>query len=144
MEKLYLMVRLAGELVALDANGVGSVVEIDAVTEIPRVPAHIAGLFALRSRVLTVIDSRAALGLGRSELSANPEAVVIQIDGHSYALLVEAVEDVASAEPPLPCVATLAPEWARVVTGRIPREDGDLLLIDPARLITGPDEQLAA
>ena len=93
MERLYLLVRIAGELVALDANDVGSVVEIEAVTAVPRVPPHIAGLFALRSRVLTVIDSRAALGLERTEPNASREAVVVQIDGHSYALLVEAVEE---------------------------------------------------
>jgi purine-binding chemotaxis protein CheW len=144
MDRLYLMVRIAGELVAIDANEVGSVVEIDAVTRVPRVAPHIAGLFALRSRVLTVIDSRAALGLGCSTGQTMPEAVVIQIDGHSYALLVEAVEDVASADVPAPCVATLEGGWARVAIGRLTTERGDILLIDPALLILGPEEQAAA
>jgi len=144
MERLYLMVRIAGELVAIDANEVGSVVEIDAVTPVPRVAAHIAGLFALRSRVLTVIDSRAALGIPAEDGAPMPEAVVITIDGHSYALLVEAVEDVASADALAPCVATLAGEWARVATGRLTTERGDILLIDPARLILGAEEQAAA
>ncbi|PZU07478.1 chemotaxis protein CheW [Sphingomonas sp.] len=144
MERLYLMVRIAGELVAIDANDVGSVVEIDAVTPVPRVAPHIAGLFALRSRVLTVIDSRAALGLGRTKGPAMPEAVVILIDGHSYALLVEAVEDVASGDMLAPCVATLEPGWARVALGRLSTERGDVLLIDPALLIQGPEELAAA
>lgn len=144
MERLYLMVRIAGELVAIDANEVGSVVEIDAVTPVPRVAPHIAGLFALRSRVLTVIDSRAALGITSGHDAPMPEAVVITIDGHSYALLVEAVEDVASADALAPCVATLAADWARVAVGRLTTERGDILLIDPARLILGSEEQAAA
>lgn len=144
MERLYLMVRIAGELVAIDANEVGSVVEIDAVTPVPRVAPHIAGLFALRSRVLTVIDTCAALGLRGAALQAMPEAVVVQIDGHSYALLVEAVEDVESADAPMPCVATLERGWARVAIGRLATERGDILLIDPARLVLGPEEQAAA
>ncbi|MDO6413253.1 chemotaxis protein CheW [Sphingomonas sp. BIUV-7] len=144
MERLYLMVRIAGELVAIDANEVGSVVEIDNITRVPRVAPHIAGLFALRSRVLTVIDSRAALGLGKIEGAVMPEAVVILIDGHSYALLVEAVEDVASAGAPSPLVAKLEPGWARVAIGRLGTERGDILLIDPAQLILGGEEQAAA
>lgn len=144
MERLYLLVRIAGELVAIDADGVGSVVEIEAVTRVPRVAPHIAGLFALRSRVLTVIDSRAALGLGRTETTDVPEAVVIRIDGHSYALLVEAVEDVASAGVPAPCVARLGPGWARVAIGSLRTELGDVLLVDPARLVMGVEEQAAA
>ncbi len=144
MERLYLMVRIAGELVAIDADQVQSVVEIDVVTPVPRVPAHIAGLFALRSRVLTVIDSRAALGFRSEGGSSMPEAVVIQIDGHSYAVLVEAVEDVTSADVPAPCVVTLEEGWGRVAIGRLSIESGDVLLIDPALLILGPDEQLAA
>ena len=62
MESLYLIVRVAGDTVALRADGIGSVVEIDAISAVPRVPPHIRGLFALRSRILTVIDSAAALG----------------------------------------------------------------------------------
>ena len=144
MERLYLLVRIAGELVAIDAKAVGSVVEIDTITPVPRVSSHIAGLFALRSRVLTVIDTHAALGLGCGKHDGIMEAVVIKVDGHSYALLVEAVEDVTSADAPASCVTTLDSGWARVAVGRLTTERGDVLLIDPALLIAGTEELAAA
>ena len=143
MEKLYLIVRIAGELIALDANEVDSVVEVDAIAPVPRVPARIAGLFALRSRVLTVIDTRAALGLGRSETPENSEAVVIRVDGHSYALLVEAVEDVAAAGSVAPLMAIVGGSWARVAIGQLLVEDKTLLLVDPARFVSGIEELAA-
>jgi purine-binding chemotaxis protein CheW len=56
MNELYLIVGIAGEKVAFRASDVQSVVEIDRITPAPRAPAYIAGLAALRSRALTVID----------------------------------------------------------------------------------------
>ena len=56
MSDLLLIVTIAGERVALPASAVESVVELDALISVPRAAPHVAGLSALRSRVLTVID----------------------------------------------------------------------------------------
>jgi purine-binding chemotaxis protein CheW len=56
MNELLLIVSIAGSRVALPAADVESVVEIDTLIPVPRAPGHLAGLSALRSRVLTVID----------------------------------------------------------------------------------------
>ena len=60
MNQLLLIVSVAGGRVAFPAAKVESVVELDALSPVPRAPAHVAGLSALRSRVLTVIDCVAA------------------------------------------------------------------------------------
>ena len=56
MNELLLVVTIAGERVALPAAAVESVVELDTLIPVPRAAPHVAGLSALRSRVLTVID----------------------------------------------------------------------------------------
>src|SRR3546814_4123638 len=56
--------------------------------------ARVRGLAALRSRVVTVINSCVALGLPCPGDAAR-RAVITHIDGHPYAMLVEGVEDVA-------------------------------------------------
>ena len=56
MNELLLVVTIAGERVALPAASVESVVELDTLIAVPRAAPHVAGLSALRSRVLTVID----------------------------------------------------------------------------------------
>ena len=53
MNELLLVVTIAGERVALPASAVESVVELDTLISVPRAAAHVAGLSALRSRVLT-------------------------------------------------------------------------------------------
>ena len=66
MAELLLIVRLAGRRVAFPAAEVEAVVELEGLTPVPRAAGHVAGLSALRSRVLTVIDGLASLELGRA------------------------------------------------------------------------------
>jgi purine-binding chemotaxis protein CheW len=138
MERLYLIARVADETIALPAGEIQSVVEVHDIAAIPRAPDHVAGLFALRSRVLTVIDSQRALGLGTHAQGEGP-AVIVEVDGHSYALLVDQVDDVIEAPAPEPCPAVLGPSWRRAARGSIVREEGAVLLLDPARIVAGPD-----
>lgn len=140
MNSLFLLVSIAGKRVALPASSVESVVEIGHIEPVPLASAHVAGLFALRSRVMTVIDSTAAVGAGRYETVSGRPAVIVNSDGHGYAVLVEVVEDVVNCEAPLtPCCALPAPGWARAALGTIEHDDEVLLVIDPALLVATPE-----
>ncbi len=139
MTTLKLIATIAGQRIALPAGAIESVVEIDAITPVPLAAAHVAGLAALRSRVLTVIDTYAALEIGRFCPREQLQAVVVTIDGHLYGLLVDEVEDVvAIADEPEPQPAGLAPGWSANVIGLIEHDGHAILLLDPARLVTGP------
>lgn len=144
MAELFLIVRLAGERIAIAAADVDSVVEIDALTPVPGAAPHVAGLAALRSRVLTVIDCLASLDPSRRVAEGAGEAVMTVVDGHPYALLVEAVEDVveASAEPQ-PAAPALAGGWRRIGRATIEAEGDLLLLADVEALIAGPSREAA-
>lgn len=140
MSQLLLIVSIAGSRVAFAAALVESVVELEALTAVPRAPAHVAGLSALRSRVLTVIDCRHSLGLGSSQSASGlHEAAVVEMDGHHYALIVDAVEDVVEAtSEPIAVRASMGEGWQRVSHGMIDTADGPLLLVDLFALIAGP------
>jgi purine-binding chemotaxis protein CheW len=138
MADLLLIVRLGGRRIALPASEIEAVVELEGITPAPRAADHVAGLSALRSRVLTVIDGLAALQLGRAEIAERCDAIVIQSGGHPYALLVEAVEDVIETDvAPVPVRAPVGPGWERVATGMIDVGDDLLLLVDPHVMIAG-------
>jgi purine-binding chemotaxis protein CheW len=144
MPDLLLIVRLAGRRIALPASEVEGVVELEGITPAPRAAGHVAGLSALRSRVLTVIDGMASLEFGRARTDGMIEAIVVPSGGHPYALIVESVEDVVEAgRPPLPIRTPVGAGWDRVAIG-MTETDGDLLLlVDPHRLIAGPHAQAA-
>ena len=146
MSQLLLIVSIAGSRVAFPSAAVESVVELDTLIPVPRAAPHVAGLSALRSRVLTVIDTLRSLDLGTTDCSDGiREAAVVELDGHHYALIVDSVEDVVEAmSEPTPIRAAMGGGWERVALGMVETEDGPLLLVDVAALIAGPTSEARA
>jgi len=145
MNELLLIVTIAGQKVALPAAAVESVVELDTLIPVPRAAPHVAGLSALRSRVLTVIDCMRSLELGTSDTSDGiREAAVVELEGHHYALIVDIVEDVVEAlGEPSPVRAAMGDGWERVSKGMVETEVGPLLLVDVEALVSGVEARAA-
>ncbi|NIJ20454.1 purine-binding chemotaxis protein CheW [Sphingomonas naasensis] len=136
MAHLYLIAQLAGRAVAIDSDQVESVVDIGEVTQVPLASQHVRGLAALRSRVVTVVDTHSALGLASSEQARR--AVITHVEGHHYALLVDALDDVAPFELlPLGGGVTLDTAWQRAGRGIVERDGEPILAIDLAELVPG-------
>ena len=90
-----------------------------------------------------MIDGIASLGLGRAETNCR-EAIVVNSEGHTYALLVEEVEDVVEANgAPVPVNAPIGRGWDRVGIGMVEADDDLLLLVNPHLLIAAPTAQAA-
>ena len=144
MDRSLLLVSIAGERAAIASEIIRSVVELDAVTPVHRSPEHIAGLAALRSRAMTVVDCRRALELPDSDEQA-ALAVVVELDDFLYALVVDAVEEVVPFDTePSEIRADLLPGWARAAAGMVETSAGPALVLDPANLIEGPAKRKAA
>lgn len=144
MEKLYLIATIAGQPVAIRAELVESVVDIGQISPVPLAPPHVAGLAALRSKVLTVICCERALGLPPTPRQG-ARIVVVEIDGHNYGLLVGTIEDARVIEqPPEPIRARLDAGWARVALGMLDYDGDAVLLVDPEKIVAGGEEVLAA
>ncbi len=145
MSSLLLVVTIGGQRVALPSDAVESVVELDTLIPVPRAAPHVAGLSALRSRVLTVIDCMRSLELGTTDCSNGiREAAVVELDGHHYALIVDLVEDVVEAlSDPTPMRAAMGEGWERVSAGLVETESGPLLMVDVAALIAGAEAKAA-
>lgn len=138
MNELLLMTRIDGRRAAFRAVEIESVIEIETISPVPRVPAFISGLTAMRSRSLTVVDCRLALGL-TAESAPDSRAAVVEIEGHLYALQVDKVEDVVDARSaPEPVPGGFGDAWQRVALGMVETADGPALLIDVERMIAGP------
>lgn len=134
MIDLFLIAELAGRRVAFPSDQVESVVDIGQIIPVPRVAPEVAGIAALRSRVVTVIDTRIALGMKGD--AGRRRAVVAGVDGHSYALLVDSLEDVT----PLECHrlgdgVTMDPQWRRAVGGLVERDGEPIPVLHPSALI---------
>ena len=134
---LFLIAHIAGRGVAVPTEQVDSVVDLGEVVAVPRAAASVRGLSALRSRVLTVIDTGTALGIDPMPDTCR-RAVITRVDGHHYAILVDALEDVARFESlPLSSGLALDRGWSSAGVGLIERDGEPLLVLDLAALVPG-------
>lgn len=135
MSDLFLVAHIAGRGVAIDAAQVDSVVDIGDIVAVPRAGTFVRGLAALRSRVVTVIDTGTALGLAPTPDTAR-RAVITMVEGHHYAILVDSVEDVAPFQRlALSPGLALQHGWAAAGAGIVERDGEPLLIVDLAALI---------
>lgn len=131
---LFLLARIGGRGLAIDAAEVDSVIDIGAVVPAPGAPDTVVGIAALRSRVVTVVDTWAALGLPTAQRS--PRAVVTRVDGHDYAMLFESVEDIAELDAtPLANGMALDRVWSAAATGVVNHKGEPMLAISLAGLV---------
>ncbi|ODP36854.1 chemotaxis protein CheW [Sphingomonas turrisvirgatae] len=141
MEQLFLIAHVAGRAVAIAAEQVESVVDVGVIVAVPRAGGHVRGLTALRSRVVTVIDTIAALGMAAPEREPG-RAVITRVDGHHYALLVDSLDDVAPFElQPIAQGVALSGAWAAAARGLIQRDGEPILAIDLIALVPGQPAQ---
>jgi purine-binding chemotaxis protein CheW len=137
MNDLILIAIIGGERVAIDAAAIESVVDLWQVVPVPLAADHVIGLAAVRSKVLTVIDAAAAVGL-RAKATGN-RAIVVEAAGHRYALRVDSIaEVVAPLGPVIAFEASMGDNWSGVARGTIDTPHGFAVLIDPALLVLGP------
>ncbi|PCD03689.1 chemotaxis protein CheW [Sphingomonas spermidinifaciens] len=137
MSELFLVARIAGQAVAVASRSVESVVDLGEVTPAPLAARHVLGLATLRSRIVTVIDTAGTL---TGEASAAPprRAIVSAIEGHHYAFVVDALDDVAelAAQPLDPGIA-LSGHWADAASALVEPAGEAALVIDLAALVPG-------
>lgn len=137
MTRMFLIAWLAGRAVAIESTQVDSVVDIGPVVPVPRAGRQVLGLTALRSRVVTVIDTHAALGLPPADVPAT-RGVITAVNGHHYAVLVDALDDVAPFDlAPLTMGVLLDPAWRAIGCGIVERDGEPILAIALDALIPG-------
>lgn len=140
MNDLLVMAQIASRRCAIHAQEVESVIEIGAITPVPRAPDFISGITAMRSQALTVIDCRRTMGFDPEQFALDHRAIVVAVGGYSYALRIDMIEDITTgADMANPVPGGFGREWSRVARGLIETRVGPALLLDLPALIAGPD-----
>jgi purine-binding chemotaxis protein CheW len=145
MNQLYLLAILAGTRIAVRTQEIEAVVKLTEISPVPGMGAHVAGLSALRSRVLTVIDVAALIHGTATPADRRSLAIIANIAGHSYGMMVDAVSDICSVpEGELPLRGQLDAAWAAYACGIVESDEGPCLLVSLASFVdAGPTAQAA-
>ena len=144
--KEYVTAMIGDQLFGLPILRVQDVFMPERLTRVPLAPPEIAGVLNLRGRIVTLIDMRGRLGLGKLKDAGPPMAIGVELRGESYGLLIDSVgevlklDDATRERNPI----NLDPRLARVSVG-IHRLEGQLLMIvDVDRILDLGDEAIAA
>ncbi|MGA8160767.1 MAG: chemotaxis protein CheW [Acidobacteriaceae bacterium] len=99
----YLTFRLGNEIFATDVAKVREVLDLTAITAIPRTPEFMAGVINLRGSVVPVVDLRLCFEMSKTETTRNTCIVVVevQLEGEATIIgaLADSVEEVIDLEP---------------------------------------------
>jgi purine-binding chemotaxis protein CheW len=146
MNSQLLVAIIDGQKIGIPAIDVQSVIDLRTLTPVPHAPDRVAGMTALRSQLLTVINCRIAAGLNPAPVANGlGRAIVIIQDGHHYALMIDAVADVTDMQGPVQSVPShLNAGWAAIARGMVDSAAGLLLVIDIHALIFGMQRSRAA
>lgn len=144
MSQLFLIAEIAGTEVAISSDTIESVVRLGDLVDVPKCDPLVTGIFALRSRVLTLLDCQFPITGKSVKPVADSYVVVVNLAGHSYGLAVDAVRDVVSITPqaikPAP---KLDSRWARI-SHSIVEIEGRILMIVSPELLLAPSTAIAA
>jgi purine-binding chemotaxis protein CheW len=142
----YVTVIIGDQLFGLPIARVQDVFVPDRLTRVPLAPPEVAGVLNLRGRVVTAIDMRSRLDLGKRQSGEPVMAIGIELRGESYGLLVDSVGEVMKLKT-AECEAkpiNLEARLARVAVG-IYRLEGQLMVVlDVDRVLELRNNAIAA
>jgi purine-binding chemotaxis protein CheW len=145
MQGLYLIAIVAGRQIAIDAQAVEAVVQVGEVIDVPKADPIVAGLYALRSRVLTLIDCQYRITGESAPKDTMRLAVIASVGNNQFGFLVESVLDVISADgaelQPLPPAAG---NWSEFAAGHADIGNQPVMVVDLDRLVAREIVQRAA
>jgi len=99
----YLTFTLDNGVYALDIASVREVLEMTAITRVPRTPEFMRGVINLRGNAVPVVDMRRKFGMSRVEDTINTCIIILEIvyDGEAALMgtLVDAVREVIEIRP---------------------------------------------
>ncbi len=138
----YLTFKLDAELFALKIAKAREVLDITAITRVPRMPGFMLGVLNLRGSVAPVVDLRLRFGMPAAERTVNSCIIIteVPVDGETQilGLLVDSVQEVIDLGPadlePAPRIGTrLDTEF---ISGMGKQKDRFIIILDIDRLFS--------
>jgi purine-binding chemotaxis protein CheW len=132
----FVTFQVDGALYGLPMAGVREIIRMPSLVEVPHSPPALHGIANLRGGILPVVSLRRSFGADDRAADEATRVVVVQEAGMVSGFVVDRMARVMAAEP---SEIEAAPELedgphTGLLRGVVKREDGLVLLLDPARL----------
>lgn len=129
---------VAGQLFGIPVLKVQDILVPDKIAPVQLAPAEVRGSINLSGRIVTVIDVRTRLGLGKQEgEKARGMGVTVETGHDLYTLLVDSVGDVISLSPDLyeSNPSTLDQSWMEFADGVFRLDDRLMVVLNTEHLL---------
>lgn len=93
-QREYLAFGLADETYALPLSSVREIMTLRPVTEVPRAPAIVLGIFSVRGGVTTLVDLRRCLRLPEAPTTSSSRVLLVEAGSELIGFLVDRVDQV--------------------------------------------------
>ncbi len=90
----YLLFQLGNEAYGLNIMTVTDIIELQKITKVPDLPAHIKGVINLRGRVIPVMDLRLRFGMEAREYDDRTCIIIVGLEQGSIGFIVDTVSEV--------------------------------------------------
>ncbi len=142
---LYLTFQLEDEAFALDVSQVREILDITAITKVPRAPDFMRGVINVRGSVVPVIDLRMKFGMPQVEGTVDTRIIIMEIslEGKTTVLgaIADSVNDVLELEPgQIEDTPEIGSRWrSEFIKGIGKRDDRFIIIIDIDRVFSSDD-----
>ncbi len=140
-EGSYLCFSLGKEKFAMPLLQVKEVIANAETTNIPQAPPYFRGIINLRGQVISVLDLRSKLKIGKAESTPETTIVILDIGEHSLGAIVDSVDSVASFEADEISAPPSHDSSAKIdfIVGVAKREKDLVLIIDIKKALNTDD-----
>ena len=142
---LYLTLQLEKELLAIEVSSVREILDLCAITRVPRTPSFMKGVINLRGMVIPVIDLRRKFGMPHAESTIAARIVVLEfnMDGNetTAGILTDSVHDVIDIDNNnIDASPESGTSWRREFVKGIGKHGNNfILLLDMTRVFSGTE-----
>jgi purine-binding chemotaxis protein CheW len=136
-ERQVVAFRLGDETYAIDISYIHEIIRMREITFVPRAPHYMRGVINLRGRIVPVMDLSSRLGLPSHEETPQSRIIVVEVNGESIGMIVDAVSEVLrlpedQIEPPTQMAGS---ESADYISGLGKVNDRLVLLLDVQKVV---------
>ncbi len=139
----YLTFAVGDEDYGLEITHVSEIIKMQAITEVPEIPAYIKGIINLRGKILPVMDVRLRFNRETREYDDRTCIIVVDINANSIGLIIDAVRevmDISAEEITSPSGSGTAATSNRYIRSIGKTASGVKLLLDVDHLVSDRSE----
>lgn len=134
----FIVIRLGKEQYGIDIRNIDTIVRMQAITRIPKMPPYLKGVINMRGDVIPVVSMRLKMGLEEDEISKTTRIIVLKLEqeGNVGFIVDEVREVVTLSENEIEKITYNSKEEKGNLINAVGKHNGELISLFDLNAIT--------